>query len=424
MPETTATVAQFCPPDANCRNVSLSRHGQQGLTAKAQVVLAADGLGHVCLRHVDMFQSRTVANGRVGLGLIVNKHEAYESGAIHMAIGQSGYVGRCTADEHLNVAAAVDPDALRATDTPGELINRILADAGLPALSLDATSSWRGTLPLSRATSRLAGKRIFLLGDAAGYVEPFTGEGMGWAIDSAISVVPYVMRLQECWDEAYAQQWETAQRRKMAQPGHLSSFGHVIAATRSGQPGTKRANGDSFPHDTRRATNPFRAIPFASEPDMSVLISGMGTSVPEYQIEQSDAAEQASQLSCQTLAQQRLLKTLYRRAGVQTRRSVLLESGTNGRPAEQGSYMSSVQHGPTTAERMAAYELHAAPLAIAAAPDALSAAKVGRDEITHLVTVCAAAFLPGVDLAMMSELSLPLGTSPTHVGFMGCHGGH
>jgi predicted naringenin-chalcone synthase len=156
---------------------------------------------------------------------------------------------------------------------------------------------------------------------------------------------------------------------------------------------------------------------------MSLLIAGMGTSVPEYQIEQSDAAEQASQLSCQTLAQQRLLKTLYRRAGVQTRHSVLLESGTNGQPAEQGFYTSSAQDGPSTAERMAAYELHAAPLAIAAAHDALSAANVGRDEITHLVTVSCSGFsAPGVDLAMMSALGLPLATSRTHVGFMGCHG--
>jgi hypothetical protein len=39
---------------------------------------------------------------------------------------------------------------------------------------------------------------------------------MGWAIASAISVVPYVVRLLERWDDAGARQWETAQRRQMA----------------------------------------------------------------------------------------------------------------------------------------------------------------------------------------------------------------
>ncbi|HEY1602769.1 MAG TPA: type III polyketide synthase [Pirellulales bacterium] len=156
---------------------------------------------------------------------------------------------------------------------------------------------------------------------------------------------------------------------------------------------------------------------------MSLLIAGMGTSVPTYQIEQSDAAEQASQLSCQTLAQKRLLKTLYRRAGVQTRHSVLLESATNGRPAEQEFYTSNDQQGPSTAERMAAYELHAAPLAVAAARNALVAAHIGGDEVTHLVTVSCSGFsAPGVDLEIISELALPVATSRTHVGFMGCHG--
>src|SRR5271169_1575398 len=120
---------------------------------------------------------------------------------------------------------------------------------------------------------------------------------------------------------------------------------------------------------------------------MSLQIIGIGTSVPEHEIEQSDAAEQASQLSCQTQTQKRVLKTLYRRAGVHTRHSVVLESGTNGRPAQQSFYTSLAPLGPTTAARMAAYESFAAPLAVEAADSAIERAGVARDEITHLVTV-------------------------------------
>jgi len=156
---------------------------------------------------------------------------------------------------------------------------------------------------------------------------------------------------------------------------------------------------------------------------MSLQIIGIGTSVPEHEIEQSDAAEQASQLSCQTQTQKRVLKTLYRRAGVHTRRSVVLESGTNGRPAQQSFYTSLAPQGPTTAARMAAYESHAAPLAVAAAENALRSADVDRADITHLVTVSCSGFsAPGVDLALMAELGLPAAAARTHVGFMGCHG--
>ena len=44
---------------------------------------------------------------------------------------------------------------------------------------------WRGTPPLTRRAPSLAAERVFVLGDAAGYVEPFTGEGMAWALASA-----------------------------------------------------------------------------------------------------------------------------------------------------------------------------------------------------------------------------------------------
>jgi flavin-dependent dehydrogenase len=35
---------------------------------------------------------------------------------------------------------------------------------------------------LTRKARRLAEGRVFRVGDAAGYVEPFTGEGMAWAL--------------------------------------------------------------------------------------------------------------------------------------------------------------------------------------------------------------------------------------------------
>lgn len=58
---------------------------------------------------------------------------------------------------------------------------------------------------------------------------------------------------------------------------------------------------------------------------MPMLIAGLGTAVPLHRIAQADAAEIAQQYSCETPAQERLFKGMYRRAGVLTRHSVVLE---------------------------------------------------------------------------------------------------
>ena len=158
---------------------------------------------------------------------------------------------------------------------------------------------------------------------------------------------------------------------------------------------------------------------------MDVQIVGIGTAVPEFEIEQADAAQQASHLCCATAQQQRTLKTLYRRAGVMKRHSVVLDSSTNGHPAGQSFYVQNdlIPDGPTTAERMEMYDAYAAPLAIDASRRSLVEAHVDGAKVTHLVTVSCSGFsAPGVDLAIIRELQLRSDTSRTHIGFMGCHG--
>jgi flavin-dependent dehydrogenase len=48
------------------------------------------------------------------------------------------------------------------------------------------------------------------VGDAAGYVEPFTGEGMAWAVASAAALAPIAAR---DWHPGLAREWEAAHRR-------------------------------------------------------------------------------------------------------------------------------------------------------------------------------------------------------------------
>ena len=161
---------------------------------------------------------------------------------------------------------------------------------------------------------------------------------------------------------------------------------------------------------------------------MSLFLCGLGTAVPREKISQRDAAELALEFCSHTAAQRRLLPVLYRRCGVETRNSVLLESA-NGPPLSRQSFFDPVSadadRGPTTAARMRRYETDAPPLAIAAARSAIADAGLGLDprEITHLVTVSCSGFsAPGIDITLIQALSLAAGTARTHVGFMGCHG--
>ena len=99
---------------------------------------------------------------------------------------------------------------------------------------------------------------------------------------------------------------------------------------------------------------------------MPILIAGIGTAVPPHRIAQADAAELAQQYSCETTAQERLFRGMYRRAGVETRHSVVLERSDGDLGSRQSFYSSA---NPTTGDRMRKYEEQAGKLAVSAARD-------------------------------------------------------
>src|SRR4029077_7750493 len=71
----------------------------------------------------------------------------------------------------------------------------------------------RAPPPLTRRRPRLAGLRFFVLGDAAGYVEPFTGEGMAWALAAAVAVAPLADRAAVAWQPSLEREWERTSRQ-------------------------------------------------------------------------------------------------------------------------------------------------------------------------------------------------------------------
>jgi menaquinone-9 beta-reductase len=192
-------------------------------------------------------------NEKIGVGAAFGEvPSGYQAGVIHMAVGEEGYVGLVrTEDGHLNVGAAVRASAVGRERSPAEVVARILRQASFPALEGEPLEGWRGTPGLSYHPLKLGGERVFAVGDAAGYVEPFTGEGMSWAMGGALALAPIVRRAVDGWNGHHLEEWQTAYGRSVGRAQRVCRG----AAWTLNRPGLSRA-----------ALRVLRAVPRAAAP--------------------------------------------------------------------------------------------------------------------------------------------------------------
>lgn len=254
-------------PTADGVEVRLSRPGSSEERLRAAVVVDASGLGGlppvgdgVLGTAADAFDSAdgaargTAAEGgavgtveevapdaRVGVGAVFagrgtnrTSGPAPSSGAsrpvgdvgpaegvLRMVVGRGGYVGMVTVEGgRLNVAAALDRPFL-AEHGPEGAVRRILAEVRCTLPDNDPELGWKGTPALTRRPASTARTRVFRVGDAAGYVEPFTGEGIGWAVSSGILVAPFVLDAVAGRPEAAARGWRWTHDRLVARRQRL-----------------------------------------------------------------------------------------------------------------------------------------------------------------------------------------------------------
>ncbi len=192
----------------SARLVELTASGQTAQVAARAVVLASGLGGRAAGDHSALLQV-SHPTSRVGIEAILETFpEHYGAGAIHMVVGRHGYVGLTQiAGRRLHVAAAVDRAALQHYG-PAGLAQDILHTAGAAQLPEAAQAIWRGTPPLTCRASQLSAERVFLVGDAAGYVEPFTGEGIRWALQAGVAVAPLLVRCQTGWKTDLEREWQ------------------------------------------------------------------------------------------------------------------------------------------------------------------------------------------------------------------------
>ncbi|AMV33809.1 Alpha-pyrone synthesis polyketide synthase-like Pks18 [Pirellula sp. SH-Sr6A] len=157
---------------------------------------------------------------------------------------------------------------------------------------------------------------------------------------------------------------------------------------------------------------------------MTACLRSFRTQLPSIGIDQEDAARLASSLEI-SLRWNHAIPALYRKSGVGHRYSVLLHDQAESDSVPQDFYLPRAEstNGPSTSQRMAAYEQFAPPLLEAACRNAMEDAGIHPTEIHNLITVSCTGFCaPGIDHRLMGAIGMSPHIHRTHVGFMGCHG--
>ena len=164
-------------------------------TLSAKVVIGADGRHSAVSRHLGLDRLQRWPH-RTGLVAHYRNVEGLDRfGEMHVV--DWGYIGLAPLENGLtNVAVVLDCDDVtsREGDLQALFNDRLQSVAAVADRFRNATieGSIRGVGPLARRVSRTAGDGYLLVGDAAGFLDPFTGDGIYEAMRGATLAAPVV----------------------------------------------------------------------------------------------------------------------------------------------------------------------------------------------------------------------------------------
>jgi alpha-pyrone synthase len=156
---------------------------------------------------------------------------------------------------------------------------------------------------------------------------------------------------------------------------------------------------------------------------MEIGITAIGVANPEYKRNQQETVDLISASINLSLAEKRLLKSVYKATGIESRHSVLSDYCKN--PGEFDFFPNDqTSPFPTTAARMKIYKEQALPLAHTAIYNCFQQLpEFNPASITHLITVsCTGMYAPGIDIEIIQGLKLNPSIKRTAINFMGCYG--
>ncbi|MCH9033259.1 MAG: NAD(P)/FAD-dependent oxidoreductase [Planctomycetes bacterium] len=211
LPETRVVLSAH---SRTTNSVTCLRNGCEAEVSSG-LVLVATGLGTKFGSKQTPFVTTSASGSRIGAATVAHRAPGfYSPETIYMGCGSGGYVGLVRLEDgSLGIAAAIDPSSVKHERGVGSAATRILDEAGMPAVPTLRDLRWFGTAPLTRHAPTLGGHRLLVLGDAAGYVEPFTGDGIAWALASGVAVAPLARRAIRRWDPSIVDEWTVLHRR-------------------------------------------------------------------------------------------------------------------------------------------------------------------------------------------------------------------
>jgi flavin-dependent dehydrogenase len=203
---------------------------------RARIVVGADGLHSIVANATGVARSARLPP-RVGLTWHVRDERPECPRDGRMVVIRDGYVGLAPVPGgRLNIGMVLGPTwrASLARDGAGETTRRVLMS--IPPTEDDPTS-WAeaepceriaGASPLGGRVTRRAGPGWFLVGDAAGFLDPFTGEGLHRALVStelAAAAIDAALRTGSsapCSARAAADAYDRAMWRRFASKDAVS----------------------------------------------------------------------------------------------------------------------------------------------------------------------------------------------------------
>ena len=184
----------------------------------AKLVIAADGLGSGIARARGWNPTSPGRKyGFAGSWRAPNALANWSGERIEMRVVRGGYLGMVAeSHEQIHVAGLIDRNSK--LGRPDELLNEVARSWPLLAAALQEgrPSRWNAAGPLPWKPTRIADESTALVGDAAGYAEPFSGEGMRWAFESAYG-------LTRAWRQHGGWSAEAAQTYSKWHSDHIAS---------------------------------------------------------------------------------------------------------------------------------------------------------------------------------------------------------
>jgi flavin-dependent dehydrogenase len=218
----SARVIELTPRGAR---VALRGNGAVS-SARCRLLVGADGLRSAIADAAGLGWPRT-NGGKFGFAIDVDgpARGGVAPGTIEMFVVRGGYLGVVTrSDRRMHVAGLVSSG-----DNPVEFVESVagrfdvLRASGLHRLRRSSVNRLLGAGPIPCRPRGVACVGVALVGDAAGYVEPFSGDGISCALESAEVLADTLTRKAPGeWTPATARAYQGRWTRRIGRRQHLA----------------------------------------------------------------------------------------------------------------------------------------------------------------------------------------------------------